>query len=213
MVATRPTPADARIDAVAGASENARPGLQWWERLETWVGVGVVAACCAFVLFQLHPDLVLRNTTPTGGDIGAHVWWPAYLRDHLLPEFDRPFAALLDDLCLRGLLSETLVVVTSEMGRKPRIGDPRSGGPGGAGRDHWTACMSVLLAGGGVRGGQVVGSSDGQGAYPRERPVHIGELAASLYHALGVDPRAQLHDIQGQLRFICDGNPVMELFR
>jgi hypothetical protein len=63
-----------------------RHPAQWWDRLETWVGVGVVVACCAFVLFQLQPDLLLRNTTPTGGDTGAHVWWPAYLRDHLLPQ-------------------------------------------------------------------------------------------------------------------------------
>src|SRR5207253_8159340 len=88
------------------------------------------------------------------------------LRDHLLPEFDRPFAALLDDLHQRGLLDETLVVVSSEMGRKPRIGDPRSGGQNGAGRDHWTACQSILLAGGGIRGGQVYGASDRRAEYP-----------------------------------------------
>jgi hypothetical protein len=54
--------------------------------LETWTGVAIVVACCVFVLFQLQPDLLLRNTTPAGGDTGAHVWWPAFLRDHLLPQ-------------------------------------------------------------------------------------------------------------------------------
>jgi len=85
MVATRPAPAGAPIDAVeAGAPSTVRHPPQWWDRLETWVGVGVVVACCVFVLVQLQPDLLLRNTTTAGGDTGAHVWWPAYLRDHLL---------------------------------------------------------------------------------------------------------------------------------
>src|SRR5215207_4319401 len=87
MVATRPTPTGATIDAVdAGAPPTGHRPVRWWDRLETWVGVGVVAACCVFVLFQLQPDLLLRNTTPAGGDTGAHVWWPAFLRDHLLPQ-------------------------------------------------------------------------------------------------------------------------------
>jgi hypothetical protein len=68
------------------------------------------------------------------------------------------------------------------------------------------------MAGGGVRGGQVVGSSDQFAAYPSERAVHVSELSATIFHLMGVDPRAQLYDIQGQFRTICDGNPVMELF-
>jgi 6-pyruvoyl-tetrahydropterin synthase related domain len=87
MVATRPAPADApgtRVDAPPPPP--ARSHQPWWERLEIWTGAGIVVACCVFVLFQLQPDLLLRNTTPAGGDIGAHVWWPAYLRDHLLPQ-------------------------------------------------------------------------------------------------------------------------------
>lgn len=87
MVATRPAPADAlrsRLDAAA--ERGARPARPWWEQLEIWTSVAIVGACCVFVLFQLQPDLLLRNTTPTGGDTGAHVWWPAYLRDHLLPQ-------------------------------------------------------------------------------------------------------------------------------
>jgi hypothetical protein len=67
------------------------------------------------------------------------------LKEHLLPEFDQAFSALVDDLYQRGLLEQTLLMVTSEMGRKPKIGDPRSGGPSGAGRDHWTHCQSVIL--------------------------------------------------------------------
>lgn len=87
MVATRPAPADASaedVEPTAPSTVRRRP--QWWDQLEAWVGVGVVAACCLFVLFQLQPDLLLRNTTPAGGDTGAHVWWPDYLRDTLLPQ-------------------------------------------------------------------------------------------------------------------------------
>src|ERR687898_888465 len=87
MVATRPAPADAPGAQVEAATPPpARPRRPWWERLEIWTGAAIVVACCVFVLFQLQPDLLLLNTTPAGGDTGAHVWWPAYLRDHLLPQ-------------------------------------------------------------------------------------------------------------------------------
>jgi hypothetical protein len=134
-------------------------------------------------------------------------------RSRLLPPADQSLAALLEYLHDRGLLDSTLVVWMGEFGRTPRMGvrfSNASNTPDG--RDHWCNCYSVALAGGGVVGGRVVGSSDGSGGYPRERPVHISDLAATIYHALGIDPRAQLHDIQGQLRYICDGNPVEELF-
>src|SRR5262249_53248561 len=117
------------------------------------------------------------------------------LKEHLLPEFDRGFSALIEDLAARGLLVRTLLLVTSEMGRTPRIGDPRSGGASGAGRDHWTHCMSVLLAGGGIRRGQVYGSSDRRGEYPAHRPVTPAHVAQTVYHAIGVhDLRATHQD-------------------
>ena len=131
----------------------------------------------------------------------------------LLPPADQSFSALLEDLAERGLLGEVLVVWLGEFGRTPRMGVQVSNNSNNAGgRDHWCNCYSVALAGGGVRGGQVVGSSDFSGGYPKERPVHISELAATIYHALGIDPRAVVHDIQGQPHLICDGNPVSELF-
>ena len=80
------------------------------------------------------------------------------LKDHLLPAFDQSFSALIEDLEQRSLLDSTLLMVTSEMGRKPKIGDPRSGGVSGAGRDHWTHCLTDVLAGGGIRGGQKYGA-------------------------------------------------------
>ena len=108
------------------------------------------------------------------------------LKNVLVPKFDRPFATLLDDLDERGLLDETLVIVTSEMGRTPKIGDRRSGGTSGSGRDHWTHCMSTLFAGGGIRGGQVYGSSDAVGAYPADNPVEPEDITRTIYHAMGI---------------------------
>jgi uncharacterized protein (DUF1501 family) len=112
----------------------------------------------------------------------------------------------------RGLLETTLVLVSSEMGRHPRVGDVRSGGVKGAGRDHWTNCMSVLLAGGGVRGGQVYGSSDKVGAYPADRPVAPEDVARTVYHALGIDD-LQAIDREGRpFHVVPDGRVIRELF-
>src|SRR6266511_366862 len=88
MVATRPAPPGAPAGEVelGAPSPTARLRPPWWDRFETWVGIAVVVACCLFVLFQVQPDVLLRNTTTSGGDTGAHAWWPAYLRDHLLPQ-------------------------------------------------------------------------------------------------------------------------------
>lgn len=134
------------------------------------------------------------------------------LKDHLLPEFDQGFSALLQDLEARNLLDQTLVLVTSEMGRKPKIGDPRSGGQGGSGRDHWTHCQSILMAGGGVRGGQAVGTSDRFAEYPEELPLTPADIAKTVYHATGtVDLLA--HDSQGRpYHLLEEGRPIWELF-
>ncbi|HVK11023.1 MAG TPA: DUF1501 domain-containing protein [Gemmataceae bacterium] len=126
------------------------------------------------------------------------------LKEHLLPEFDRGFAALVSDLSDRGLLDSTLLWVTSEMGRTPKIGDPRSGGAYGNGRDHWTHCMSVLLAGAGVRGGQTYGTSDRRGEYPADRAVTPADVAKTVYHAMGItdlehrDREGRPYDLMGE---------------
>lgn len=119
------------------------------------------------------------------------------LKKYLLPEFDQAFSGLLTDLQQRGLLDQTLVMVNSEMGRKPKIGDPRSGGTTGAGRDHWTHCQSVLFAGGGIRGGQVYGASDRYGEYPAENPVTPADIAKTVYRAVGIKD-LQASDSQGR---------------
>ena len=132
------------------------------------------------------------------------------LKDILLPNFDQMFAALLDDLHQRGMLEDTLVVVNSEMGRKPKVGDKRAGGAGG--RDHWRQCMSVLFAGGGIRGGQVYGSSDRLGEFPDDQPVSPADIAKTIYYAMGID-NLEATDRDGQpLNLLEEGEPLTALF-
>lgn len=156
---------------------------------------------------------VMSHTDVDKGSWDTHNNHDERCKKQLMPPADQCFSALLEDLAGRGLLDEVLVVWMGEFGRTPRRGVNFSNNTNNVGgRDHWCNCYSVALAGGGVKGGQVIGSSDWIGGYPKERPVHISDLAASLFHALGIDPRTHLYDIQGRLRFICDGEPVHELF-
>lgn len=127
------------------------------------------------------------------------------LKNKLLPPFDSGFSALLEDLEQRGLLGETLVVCLGEFGRTPQINKA-------AGRDHWAACNSVVVAGGGVRGGQTLGSSDRIAAYPATRPVSPDDLAATIYHALGIDPDTEIRDSLGRPILLSEGRPLAELF-
>jgi Protein of unknown function (DUF1501) len=123
------------------------------------------------------------------------------LKNTLLPPMDQGTSALLADLDQRGLLDETLVLWMGDMGRTPRINQ-------GAGRDHWSFCYSILLAGGGVRGGQVYGSSDRAAAYPSTNPVSPADIAATIYHCLGIDCRAHTPDQQGRPLVVSSGQPV-----
>lgn len=109
------------------------------------------------------------------------------LKNNKLPGFDQTFTALMEDLEARGLLDETLVVVTSEMGRTPRIN-------GNSGRDHWTFCYGSLLAGAGIRGGTVYGASDSQAAYVKDKPVRPADLCATIYRCLGIDHELRVPD-------------------
>ena len=154
---------------------------------------------------------VFSHTDVDKGSWDTHTKHVERVTKELMPPADQAFSALLDDMHNRGLLKEVLVIWMGEFGRTPRMGVNFSNNTNNVGgRDHWCNCYSVALAGAGVKAGQAVGSSDAFGAYPKERPVHISDLAATIYHVLGIDPRTQLTDIQGQLRFICDGNVVEE---
>jgi uncharacterized protein (DUF1501 family) len=127
-------------------------------------------------------------------------------RDILCPTFDRAYSALLDDLAERGLLETTLVVAMGEFGRTPLL-NPRGG------RDHWPGVWSILFAGGGVPGGQIVGSSDRIGSEPRDRPVTPAEVAATIYHALGIDSRTLIPGLEGQPTPLVIASPITELLR
>ena len=123
------------------------------------------------------------------------------MKDRLLPVFDRSVSALLTDLEQRGMLDETLVVFLTDFGRTPKIN--KNGG-----RDHHPGVYSVALAGGGIRGGQVYGSSDSRGAEPGSDPCSPADFHATIYQAMGIDHRAELHDQEGRPLRICDGEPL-----
>lgn len=134
---------------------------------------------------------------------------PARITDYgstICPEFDKACSALLDDLSQRGLLESTLVVAVGEFGRTPKINEH-------GGRDHWPAVWSGLIAGGGIAGGNVIGSSDARGALPADQPVSLGDLAATILATAGIDP-ATPYDADSPLAglALADGKPISGLF-
>ena len=140
--------------------------------------------------------------TPALGSVTGYEMLKA---EYCLPSLDRAFSALISDLSVRGMLEETLVVAMGEFGRTPKINKTM-------GRDHWGACQSVALAGGGVRGGLLHGASDADAAYPAENPVSPEDLRATMFHALGIPPDAEIRDSQGRPQPICRGVPVTAVF-
>lgn len=126
-------------------------------------------------------------------------------RRTLCPTLDRALATLLDDLHQRGLLDETLVVAMGEFGRTPRLNAQ-------GGRDHWPGCWSIVLAGGGVRGGQVIGASDRLSAEPARRPVTCGEVVASIYGAMGLPHATQLALPDRRIMSVVEAAPIRALF-
>ncbi|MFM2097044.1 MAG: hypothetical protein RIS70_4168 [Planctomycetota bacterium] len=128
------------------------------------------------------------------------------VKKHLLPTFDQAYAALIRDLDERGLLADTLVLATGEMGRTPKA-NPQWG------RDHWSMLFPAVLAGGGIVGGRVYGKSDKDAAYPLEKATSPEDLAATIYYALGIDPDLRLPSVDKRPTAIVDGgNPVTALW-
>jgi hypothetical protein len=122
-----------------------------------------------------------------------------------LPYLDQTFNALLGDLEERGLLDETLVVMMSDFGRTPQVN-------GSAGRDHWTFCYSVVLAGAGIRGGTLCGASDGHAAYVKDRPVRPADICATIYQCLGIDPEMPVYERSGRpIPIAQGGEPIREI--
>jgi len=145
------------------------------------------------------------------GDLssGAPIWDThsnndARLKSVLCPQFDVGFSALIEDLETRGLLDETLVVAVGEFGRTPKFN-------GNGGRDHWGPVFSFALAGAGISGGQVYGASDAKGAYPHSGRILPQELAATIFHLLGIGHNATMLDRNGRPTHICNGEPLYQL--
>jgi hypothetical protein len=163
----------------------------------------------AFRLVEAGVNLVQVN-------LGNNETWDMHgdifprMKDKLLPPTDRAVCALLDDLRGRGLLESTLIVMASEFGRTPKLSTAKETYPY-AGRDHWGAVQSVFFAGGGIKGGTVIGSSDKLAAYPASHPQSPEDMAATIYRALGIPEIAAWHDELDRPHSIYQGQPIAGL--
>jgi hypothetical protein len=161
--------------------------------------------------------LMARNLIETGVNLvqvnlGNNETWDTHqaafpsLKNYLLPPLDHSLSALLEDLDETGMLEDTMVVVASEFGRTPRIFKiPGAKLPG---RDHWGPVQSVLFAGGGIKGGRVIGASDKIGAYPAESPQTPENFAATIYDALGIPTNAHWTDLTGRPHKVYNADPI-----
>jgi len=130
----------------------------------------------------------------------------------LCPLLDHAVSVFIEDLYARGLQNDILLVITGEFGRTPRI-DNRNNDNAGVGRDHWPGLNTLVLAGGGIKPGQVIGESDSRAAYPRSRPIWPQDLMATVFHVLGIDPAVQfVHPSGRPISMIEDGKVIEELF-
>lgn len=148
----------------------------------------------------------VRFTTVSFGGWDTHAGNFKKCKESLLPELDQGLSGLLDTLDLKGLLATTTVYVIGEFGRTPKINDK-------AGRDHWPRAMFALLAGGGIRGGQVLGASDDKGQAPSGEPITPDQVAASFYHSLGIDFKKEYHTSTGRpVTIVREGAVIKGLF-
>jgi hypothetical protein len=131
----------------------------------------------------------------------------------LCPPTDQAVSALIEDLAERGMLDETLFIALSEFGRTPKLGQiTSSAGANVDGRDHWPHAYTILLAGAGLEAGLVYGATDRFAAYPTENAVSPGDIAATIYTLMGIDPRTRLYDHLNRPHTIGPGEPILDLF-
>ncbi len=144
-------------------------------------------------------------TIQAGGGWDTHGDNFKQLKDNLLPKYDRAVAALVQDLYDRGLANDVLVMAFGEFGRTPRINS-------GAGRDHWPGAMSILFAGGGLRMGQAIGTTDPRAEAPATKPYSVGCVLSTMYHSLGINFKHAFHDQANRpLQILSEGKPIEEL--
>ena len=152
--------------------------------------------------------VTIKGYVETGIYAWDHHWGIFPHLERQLPVFDNSYSALLADLDDRGLLESTLVITAGEFGRTPKINTNKRG----PGRDHWGRCFSVTLGGGGIQTGRVIGASDKFGAVPSDRPVDVADFVATIYHALGLDPKAEFIAQGRSMSMLPRGSVVDELF-
>jgi uncharacterized protein (DUF1501 family) len=173
------------------------------EPLRDQYGMTSLGQCC--LLARRLVEAGCRFVSIENGHWDTHRKNTMSLRDLLVPSLDQGVAALLADLDQRGLLDSTLVVVTTEFGRTPRINTM-------AGRDHWPNAFSIVMAGAGLKVGQTIGATDKIGGAVTDRPVTPADMAATVLSVLGIDPNAILHTPQGRpIQLVSGGSPVHEL--
>jgi hypothetical protein len=174
----------------------------------------LVEAGCSFVTMVLENPAPPAESMPPGviynwdsHAVNGHIFVDARYR---FPHYDRAVTALIEDLHARGLDQRVMVIVTGEFGRTPKLEYQKADGR--PGRDHWPQAMSLIVAGGGLRLGQVVGSTDSKGAHPKDRPLSPNDLWATMYKHLAIDPERTFPDHTGRpMPILSHGEPIREL--
>ena len=171
----------------------------------------LVEAGCSFVTMVMENPLPGKPLPPgviynwDSHAVNGHIFDDARVR---FPLYDQAVTALVEDIYARGLDRKVLLVVTGEFGRTPRIGSSN----GRPGRDHWPNAMSMLVCGGGMRTGQVIGSTNSKGEHPQDRPLSPNDLWATVYRHLGIDPEMSFPDHNGRpMPILPFGAPISEL--
>ena len=195
-----------RIDLESNRTRERYGRNEWGESIlmaRRLVEAGVRLVTISWMYIQKSGNVanIWDNHGPFEGKTGYQMLEAVYG----LPTLDRGFAALMEDLESSGLLDETLVAMYGEFGRTPKINKS-------TGRDHWGACQSAVLAGGGIRGGQVYGESDRDSAYPVADAVSPEDLLATMYYSLGIAPHGEMKDQLGRPHRVVEGTPLTNLF-
>jgi len=214
------------LSSSTGGGHDARAGaLSDWARRHPELGVEVetfspLEASGPHYRFGLHvyhlvqvnwPSVANGDPNTTAWDTHATNFGP--LKNLHCPKLDSAVSSLLEDLDQRGMLEDTLVLAIGEFGRSPRMGISTSGNSNAPdGRDHWPYCYTGLIAGAGVKGGQVYGKSDATGSTPLENPVHPTDILATVYHTLGIDPHTIVYNHLDQPRELVKGEPIAGIF-
>ena len=173
-------------------------------KLRDYYGRHDLGQCCLLAR-RLVEAGVTYVTIQAGGGWDSHADNFGQLKKNLLPKYDQAVSALVSDLCQRGLQENVLVMTFGEFGRTPRINV-------GSGRDHWPGAMSVLFAGGGLKMGQMIGTTDARAEYPTSKPYTPGSLLSTMYHTMGIDYTHVFHDhAKRPLPILNEGRPIPEL--